>query len=288
MKSQRRAEQATNTAQAQHRQPRHLSYGPDPLQFGVLHLPAGDGPHPVVILIHGGFWRSRYTYTLMTALAEDLATRGFAAWNIEYRRVGDAQGGWPNTMLDVARATDHLRAIAPTYALNLAQAIAIGHSAGGHLALWLAARHRIAASSILSTATRQASDPARAVSALPLKAAISQAGVADLIMAWQLHLSSDAVVELLGGSPATVPERYSAASPAALLPLGVPQALIHGTRDTNVPLSISQAYTHAAQAAGDHAQLIVLPGVDHFALIDPSSDAWRQTVAALQSLLRLP
>src|SRR6266516_7793120 len=126
-----------------------LSYGPETLQFGELHLPTGSGPFPTVILIHGGFWRNPYGYTLMTSLAEDLAARGIAVWNIDYRRIGDIGGGWPNTFLDVAKATDFLRSLAPTYALDINRVVTVGHSAGGHLALWLAARPHIPRDSIL-------------------------------------------------------------------------------------------------------------------------------------------
>ncbi len=120
-----------------------LFYGAEKLHFGELHIPATVGPHPVAILIHGGFWRVPYDYSLMTGLADDLASRDIAAWNIEYRRVGDRNGGWPNTLLDVADAADFVRSIAATYQLDLQRVVPIGHSAGGHLALWLAARPRI-------------------------------------------------------------------------------------------------------------------------------------------------
>src|SRR6266516_2333805 len=123
----------------------HLPYGSEALQFGELHLPGGTGPYPIVILIHGGFWRAPYAYTLMTDLAEDLARRGIVAWNIEYRRVGDPGGGWPTTLVDVASAADYIHTLAPTYTLDLKRVVTIGHSAGGHLALWLAARPRIPA-----------------------------------------------------------------------------------------------------------------------------------------------
>src|SRR5690348_6511565 len=123
--------------------PLRLAYGREYLQIGELYLPQTAGPYPVIPLIHGGYWRNRYDLTLMDGLAEDLARRGYAAWNIEYRRVGDKGGGWPGTLLDVALATDYARKLAPTYALDLQHLVPIGHSAGGHLAFWLAARPRI-------------------------------------------------------------------------------------------------------------------------------------------------
>ena len=262
----------------------HLPYGSEALQFGELHLPGGAGPYPIVILIHGGFWRAHYGYTLMTGLAEDLAKRGIAAWNIEYRRMGDPGGGWPATLLDVAQAADCVRILAPTYALDLKRVVTMGHSAGGHLALWLAARPRIPKSANLAgtgTSEGESANP------LVITGAISLAGVADLAMGWNMNLGNGAVAELLGGSPTEVPERYAVASPAALLPLGIPQVLIHGTEDDSVPLVVSQAYTAAARAAGDRVKLIELPGQDHFVLINASSDAWATTVEALRELLHL-
>ena len=280
-------EQTSSLNQASHspqNRTMHLPYGSEALQFGELHLPGGTGPCPSVILIHGGFWRAPYNYTLMTGLAEDLARRGIAAWNIEYRRIGDPGGGWPTTLLDVARAADYLRILAPTYALDLKRIVTIGHSAGGHLALWLAARPRLPKSAILAgTATTEG------VSANPLAimGAISLAGVVDLAMGWNMNLGNGAVAQLLGGSPTEVPERYAVASPAALLPLGIPQVLIHGTEDDRVPLAVSQAYAAAARAAGDRVKLVELPGQEHFVLINASSDAWVTTVEALRELLHL-
>ena len=264
-----------------------LAYGPEYLQFGELYLPGEPGPHPTIILIHGGYWRARYGLDLMTGLAEDLAARGYAAWNIEYRRVGDPGGGWPGTLLDVALAADYLRILATTYALDLQRVVSIGHSAGGHLALWLAARPRIAHNSPLagSHITPPGSDNNETAAPLALAGAISLAGVVDLEMAWRLNLSNGAVVDLLGGGFTDVPERYAAASPAAMLPLGVPQVLIHGTNDASVPLQVSQAYVAAARAINDPVTYIELKGVDHFDVIDPHTTAWAFTVEALQNLL---
>jgi acetyl esterase/lipase len=256
-----------------------LSYGPETLQFGELHLPISQEVHPVVILIHGGFWRNPYDYTLMTSMAEDLAQRGIAAWNIEYRRVGDKGGGWPGTLLDVAEAADYLRTIAARYQLDLNRVVTIGHSAGGHLALWLAARRKIALDYPLAVANSPDSPP------LSLRGAISLAGVNDLERSWQLNLGSGAATELLGGSFSRVPERYAAASPAAMLPLGIPQVLVHGTEDDSVPYTMSESYLADAQAAGDNIKLITLEGEDHFVLINIQSAAWGKTVLALRTLL---
>jgi acetyl esterase/lipase len=265
-----------------------LTYGPVASQFGELYLPRMLRSDLTVILIHGGFWRSHYGLDLMNDLARDLVMRGIAVWNIEYRRLGETGGGWPATLLDVARAADYLRVLAPIYGLNLERVVSIGHSAGGHLALWLAARHCVSRASILhptypiSTGSRV---PGSQDSRVPLKpaGAISLAGAVDLEFCWQLNLSSGVVATLLGGSPSEVPERYAAASPAALLPLGVPQVLIHGALDEIVPLQVSQAYTHSATEAGDRVTLIQQADADHFTLIDPCSLAWTSTVQALQA-----
>jgi len=272
---------ATGVEGTSHRALR-LAYGPGAFQFGDLRLPASPGPHPTVVLIHGGYWRAHYGLKLMTRLAKDLVARGYAAWNIEYRRTGNPGGGWPGTFLDVARAADFLREIAPNYALDLQRVVPIGHSAGGHLALWLAGRSRIPAGDPLAGSSFKG-DNAGDGPFLPA-GVISLAGVVDLAMAWQLHLSKDAVVELLGGTPGEVPERYASTSPVALLPLGVPQVLFHGTADGHVPIEVSQAYAQAARAANDPVTYIELPGVDHFEVIDPGSEAWERIVETLKDI----
>lgn len=261
-------------------QNRVLPHPPAPPGFGDLRLPSGAGPHPVVILIHGGYWRAAYGLDLMHDLGDDLTRRGFASWNIEYRRVGEPGGGWPGTMQDVARATDFLRTLAPTHRLDLARVVPIGHSAGGHLALWLAARRRLPVGALGPDDTANLTGP----TALPLAGAISQAGVTDLTEGWRRNLSNGAVATLLGGSPAAVPDRYTTADPARVLPLGIPQTLIHGTLDDIVPPEISRLYTAAAQRAGDDVRLREIPGADHFDMIDSTTAAW---AAVVEELLRL-
>ncbi len=251
-----------------------LPYGPDPLHFGDLRLPSGPGPHPVVILVHGGFWRARFDLEYMGHAAAALSAAGTATWNVEYRRLGNDGGGWPGTLLDVARAADRLRTLAPQYGLDLARTIALGHSAGGHLALWLAARRRI-----------PAGDPLHAPDPLPLSAVVPLAGVSDLRHAWELGLSQNVVRDFLGGSPAEVPTRYATASPAELLPLGVPQVLIHGTADEPVPYAISTRYRDRAAALGDDVRLVTVRGAGHFEIVDPTAPEWGVVRDAAQSLV---
>jgi acetyl esterase/lipase len=250
-----------------------IVYGPDPLHFGDIRLPSGPGPHPVVVVVHGGFWRARYDLEHIGHVCAALTKRGLATWNIEYRRIGDAGGGWPGTFHDVANAADYVRTLAPEYKLDLSRVVALGHSAGGHLAMWLAARSRIPAADALFT-----SNP------LPLRGVVSLAGVVDLQQAYALRLSQQVVSDLIGGAPAEYPDRYRSASPAALLPLGLPQILIHGTKDGPVPFQISADYVRAAQAAGDSATLIALEGAHHFEVIDPSSAEWSAVEQAALSL----
>ncbi len=252
-----------------------LHYGPDPFQFGDLRLPAGAGPHPVAIVLHGGFWRAKYGLEYIGHLCAALTRAGIATWNLEYRRLGNPGGGWPQTFLDVALGADHLRTLTGKYSLDLKKAIAIGHSAGGHLAVWLAARRKIPPGDALATA-----DPIVLLGAAPI------AGVVDLRRAWELRLSDGVVGELMGGPPEKVPERYRAGSPIELVPLAVRVRLLHGTEDSIVPIEISNAYQKAASRAGDDARLVVLPGADHFAPVDPRSEHWPTVERTVQGLLQ--
>ncbi|HEX2174024.1 MAG TPA: alpha/beta hydrolase [Dehalococcoidia bacterium] len=270
--------------------PIRSAYGPAPQHFGDLRLPGGAGQHPVVMLIHGGFWRSHRTLDLMQPIAEDLAARGVASWNVEYRRVANADlgtpadpgAGWPGTLQDLAAAADHLRILAGSEPLDLRRVAVVGHSAGGHLALWLAARPKIAGGSVEVAEGTALFGP----DPLPIRAAVSLAGVNDLAESHRRNLGAGAVAGFLGGSPAEVPDRYALASPAELLPLGVPQVLVHGDEDEHVPIAISRIYTAAARGVGDpDIRLHEFPGLDHFAVIDPRSEAWAITVGELVGLL---
>jgi acetyl esterase/lipase len=254
--------------------PRRLDYGLHPSQFGELTLPAG-ALSGVAVVVHGGFWRQAYGLELGRPLAIDLAATGMAVWNIEYRRVG-ADGGWPMTFDDVAAAVDLLAGPVQEAAggrLPLDRAVAVGHSAGGQLAAWLASRPGLPAGS------------PGAAPAVRLRGVVSQAGVLDLVDASEHAVGRGAVEDLLDGRPEVVPDRYTLASPAARVPIGVPVVCVHGTDDANVPLRQSERFVAAATAAGDSAELVTLPGVDHFAVIDPATDAWRACRDAVGRLL---
>jgi acetyl esterase/lipase len=250
--------------------PLRIAYGDHPSQFGELTLPTG-APRAVVVVIHGGFWRQRFGLELGRPLADDLAAAGCAAWNIEYRRVG-GDGGWPATFDDVAAAVDLLAGPAQEAAggeLPLDRVVAVGHSAGGHLATWLAARPGLPP------------DAPGAAPAVRLLGVVSQAGVLDLVDAQERGVGSGAPADLLGGGPDEVPDRYSLASPVARLPIGVPVVCVHGTADVNVPIRQSERFV---AAAGDAAELVTLPGADHFAVIDPAAEGWRVCREAAQRL----
>jgi acetyl esterase/lipase len=249
--------------------PLEIRYGEDESQVADLHLPAGDAKVPVAVVIHGGLWRSGYGRELATPLAEDLARQGVAGYAIEYRRVGNG-GGWPATFEDVAAAIDKL---ADQPRLDLGKIVAVGHSTGGHLAVWAASRPGL---------------PNGAPGAGPhvvLAGAVSQAGVLDLVSAFDEEVVGDAVSDFLGATPSEDPARYELASPYERLPLKVPVALVHGTRDGQVPIEQSRRYLTAATKAGDRVKLTELPDVGHFELIDPRHQAWLTCRSETQRLL---
>jgi acetyl esterase/lipase len=214
----------------------------------------------VVILIHGGSWRARYGKVVMKPLAADLVRRGFAAWNIEYRRLGRHQGGgYPMTFDDVGAAIDHLASLDHPR-LDLGEVTIIGHSAGGHLALWA---------------------PSRANSPVRLRRVIGQAPICNLAAA-------SPAVELMGGTPDEVPERYAECDPRQLLPVGIPVLLVHGAHDMTVPVVRSREYAEAARAAGDQISLVEPDPGGHRSHIDPRTPAWRAAVEWLEESLREP
>jgi acetyl esterase/lipase len=254
-----------------------IAYGGGPQQFGELRLPKGEGRHPVAILIHGGCWETPWAIDHLRSLAAALTAEGLATWSLEYRRLGDPGGGWPNTLADVARGADHLRNVALAYPLDLARVVAVGHSAGGQLALWLAGRHRLTKDSALFH-----SEP------LPVRGVASLAGITDLRAAAARRVCGDAVPRLLEGPPAERADRAAQSSPIELLPLGVRQRLVGGALDSLVPNDLAQAYAAAASKAGDGVELEIVEGAGHFELIDPTSSAWPAVLRAVRELSRRP
>ena len=260
---------------ADHRVP----YGTDKLQFGDLWLPRGGGAQraPVVVFVHGGWWKSAYDLAYGGFLCDALRRRGVAVWSVEYRRVGDAGGGWPGTFQDVAAGYDFLTELAARYPLDLRRVVAVGHSAGGHLAFWLAGRHHVLAGSPVE-------GPAPKV---PLKGLLGLAGAVDLQLV--IDLAGDGtfahdrreVFQLMGGRAEEVPERYLAGDPGHLLPLSVPQHLLQGTADDQIPPELPGRWAERARRAGDRVAVTMIPGADHFAVVDPESRAWPVVEAAV-------
>ena len=234
------------------------SYGSDPSQVAELFVPTGAGTHPVCVVVHGGYWRAQYDRSLMTGVCDDLAAHGVAAWNVEYRRVGNG-GGWPETFRDVAAGIDALAELdAP---IDLSAVLAVGHSAGGQLALWAGARSTLP-DGVPGAAPRVA-----------IMAAVSQAGVLDLTLAAGLMPSSTPTRALLG-DPTSNYDRYVLASPRERLPLGIPQLVLHGDQDDTVSMRIATSYATAARNAGDACELRVLTHTGHFEHIDTGAEAW--------------
>lgn len=237
-----------------------IPYGSDPSQYGELYRPTGRS-RGVVVVIHGGFWKAMYDASLGRPPAEDLAAAGWTAWNLEYRRVGNG-GGAPATFDDVAAGIDLLADVPD---LDLTTVVALGHSAGGHLATWAAARARFASWR-----------PVR----VPVTAVISQAGVVDLVAAWRDGLGGGAVEAFLGEPPGPDYVRWD---PQQQIPLDVPVWCVHGTDDETVPFSQSRHYVDQAQKAGARAELVEVRA-DHMAVFEPSTKAWARSVAILDRL----
>ena len=218
------------------------AYGEDPAQVLDLRLPAGGGPFPVAFVLHGGFWRASYTRQNTAAVSAALTAAGWATANVEYRRLGP--GSYRTTLEDVAAARAHLENV-----LDVDRLTAVGHSAGGHLALWLAVR---------GGADR----------------VLGLAALCDLTDAAREGLGENATQEFLGDDA----DAYEFADPGRSLPVGVPQLLAHGTADDRVPLAHAERY---AERAGEECRVLRLEGVDHFDVIDPRTEAWRQIMEAL-------
>ncbi|SEF23718.1 Acetyl esterase/lipase [Amycolatopsis pretoriensis] len=269
---------------------RTVAYGPHPAQVGELYRPAGEGPFPVVVLLHGGYWTAMFDRRTATPLADELLARGYAVWNVDYRRLGD-DGGWPSTFEDVATAIDVVADLDP--ALDVARVAVIGHSAGGQLAAWAAHRPALAAGAV-------GADP----KVVPV-AVVSLAGVLDLVEADRTRFGTvladgqaarpaaapepaypefwPAVAEgvgegvvnlLLGGHVGEVPDRYATASPSEMGGAGVPVLALHGDADDVVPPAFSRTY--ASRVA--EAEYVEVPGADHFQVMDPTHESWQRVI----------
>lgn len=264
-------------------QSQHISYGPDSLQFGELRLPEGRGPFPVAILIHGGCYFSKYaTLRNTAALADALTSAGVATWNVEYRRYDHPGGGWPGTFSDVAAAADYVRILGKSHPLDLARVVTVGHSAGGQLALWLAAPPASAQRLPAQNA------PLRRESPIKVHGVVALGPITDMAeyQTRQLKSCGNAAIEsVLGGLPATVPDRVRMVSPIELLPLRVPTALVAGELDGIAPISSLNAYATAARLKGDRVQVFTSPGEGHFDVLAPSRASGKAAIAAALAML---
>ena len=247
------------------------AYGAHPQQFGELYLPATSPPHPVIVLVHGGCYRAMYDLKPISSVAQALADDGFAVWNIEYRRAGNG-GDYPNMFLDVAKAADFLWQIAEEHSLNLSYTLAVGHSAGGHLALWLAGRTQLPVSSALFLDD-----------ALPVCAVLALAPVADIAFALEQRLCGSALPQVMGGTATDAESHFREGSPSELLPLDLPQTHIVGSEDVSILANVER-YLAAAKGSGDVAELIVIPQVGHFEIVAVETPAWQRVRGAIGQL----
>ncbi len=264
-----------------------IRYGDGADQVADVHLPSvealerdGTGRRALfTVLLHGGFWRAQYGREHTAPLAEALAEAGFVVCAPEYRRTGQRGGGWPGTFADVAAAVDRLPKLVSAASGGLvapARMVLAGHSAGGHLALWAASRHRLPVGS-----------PWRTAAPLSGCGVVALAAVTDLARCQELRLGRRAADALMGGGPGRFPDRYAAADPARLVPIGLPVRLVHGTADDVVPPGLSVDYAVRARAAGDsRTECTLLPGAGHFDVIDPLSAAWPTVKDAFRSAHR--
>jgi acetyl esterase/lipase len=263
---------------------RRIAYGSDALQFGELRVPSNSGPHPVAILIHGGCWSaavqgldSRFlAIDMVRPMAAALNEAGIATWNVEYRRLGNPGGGWPGTFQDVAHGADFIRTLASANRLDLRRVIAIGHSSGAHLAVWLAARAKLPKTSELYVR-----DPLQLAGVLALDGPVDLKATITLEQPACGTTAGPFITNLLGGTPEGRPDRYREASPMELLPLGVRQEFIAGRSFA----AHAGPYEAAAKRAGDTLQATVLADAAHIAFVDPQSSVWPQVLASVRRLL---
>jgi acetyl esterase/lipase len=253
-----------------------IAYGPGPLQFGDLRLPIGDGPVPLVILVHGGCWRAQYDLKHIAPAAAAITSAGFATWAIEYSRIGDPNGGWPGTFDDVSHAIDHVRAIARQFPrIDTTRVVLVGHSAGGQLALWAASRRQNENTGLFRSS----------ITPLRLAGVVSLAGISDLATYGAQPGGCNAeVTPLMGGTPKQVAGRYHAVSPVDRVPIGTPIRLIHGEADPIVPPAQSKDFLARARIGGDVVQMDLIPNAGHFDLIAPQSGAWVVVMRSINAL----
>ncbi len=253
-----------------------VPYGEEDLQIGELRTPlTTNDTFPLVIFIHGGCWLSDYNLDHVSTVCADLVKAGYAVWTPEYRRVGDEGGGYPNTFKDIQASVDFARTLADIYPLDLENVVVMGHSAGGHLALWLATQQNLAKNSRLYNANP-----------LPIKGVIALAGITDLKAYDEIgNDCSTAVAKLMGGTAAEVDSRYYKSSPINLLPATIPVRLVHGDKDNIVPISQSEAFAERAKAKGTDVKVLTIEGGGHFDMVSPYSEAWKVIKRELAELV---
>ncbi|MCV3295830.1 MAG: alpha/beta hydrolase [Oenococcus sp.] len=258
-----------------------IYYGKAPSQFGFLNLPQEKrDKYTTIVTIHGGFWQSFADLTQLQTLTNGLNQRGYAVWNIEYRRIGETGAGWPGTFNDVIDAINFLTELAHSWPIDKQSVIILGHSAGGHLALWAGLRYR-----------NQALDHSDNIHRLSVKPrmVVSLAAVSNLEDAWQRDTvmgKHSPVTDLMAGTPANKKVDYQSASPLDCLPMGIPQILVQGLKDDFVPSSMTIQYAEKAEKLHDHIELILDPDADHFDLINPHTRVWQKTIVAMKETLK--
>jgi acetyl esterase/lipase len=256
-----------------------VRYGPEAAQVVDVYRPSTPGPHPAVILVHGGCWKRQVGRETLSNVARALTARGVAVWNVEYRRVDEPGGGYPGTYQDVAAAVDRLRAEAPRLSVDLSRTIAVGHSSGAHLALWAASRHRLPAASLLRTA-----EP------LPIPTVVSLGGVGDLkgladLVPWACG-PDPKLSQVVGEKTDARPDPFADTSPRQLLPTGVRTVFLQGEYDDILPPFVAYFWRRAAERAGDPVAVRTLVGAGHFDVVAPHTPTWSAVQAAIEAELQ--